>query len=406
MSGKWDSAGSGQWGYWPGAFSPRAPWHKDKKDKKWKGRDGKDGKDGQKEDSLFPAYDNKKGGTAKVKMQTGEELVTVLATTRTSDTIVKDLQKLLNCARKAENKLAKIHADRAEKMQQWKDWEQQLKRCYATERQRHVSNLARLDKELEEAREQQELARQEVRQMAAGQAASPMEVVPTEDVDAQFAALMEEEDVSPGEESANEDVLRRALQASLEFPSTPPTMRSLPRTPVPKPVQKPAPLMVTAQASGSRLQPFPPPKPMQTGPYPVQDLNPMPSPHAVADPYQGVLLQQGGLQMGHAPAISPPVIRPKTKSRTPLKDSAKPTGPLGRHLVIHSPNKLEEKRSAAMQQIAMSSLPTGLGETKDTKGPHDAGRGGTITMPVETVLQDDDHSDETATHQAAGAELD
>ena len=355
MGDKWRSSEAGRWGYWPGAFSPRPPWHKDKR----KDRQGKN-TDAQGEESLFPAYDNKKGGTSKVKVQAGEDLVTVLSSTRSQDTIVRDLQKLLNTARKAENRVAKVQADRAEKVKQWKEWEQQLKRCYSSEKQRHSANLASLDKELAEAIEQQELARQEVRLMASGPSAEPMEIVHSDEVDAEFAALLEEDGFSQEEEGANEDVLRRALQASLVNPATPPVMKATPRTRlVQKPVPKQLPGTLSA-ASGSRLQPFPPPKPMQTGAYPAQDLNPMPSPPASADPYQGMLLQQMGQPAGILEVVTP-VVKHKSKIRTPLKDVAKPVGPIERQVIVHSPNKLEEKRLAVMQQMATTAEKLDLG---------------------------------------------
>ena len=91
MSGAWDSNGAGRCGYWPGAFSPGAPRRKDKQKQKDKKNTG--GEDEQKNKKpLFPAYDNKKGGVAKVQPSSGTDLIRVVSSSK-EDTIVRDLQR-------------------------------------------------------------------------------------------------------------------------------------------------------------------------------------------------------------------------------------------------------------------------------------------------------------------------
>ena len=94
MSGAWDSHGAGKWGYWPGAFSPGAPWRKDKQKNKQKDKKDKGGEGEQKnKEPLFPAYDNKRGGVAKVQPSSGTDLIRVVPS---SKEIVPDLQRGLS----------------------------------------------------------------------------------------------------------------------------------------------------------------------------------------------------------------------------------------------------------------------------------------------------------------------
>ena len=122
----------------------------------------------------------------------------VVSTTRTEDTLVKELQRALNHTRKIEGKVAKIQGEVLEKKQQWVQWEKQLKQCYIAEKKRHSNNLESLGKELAETLQLQEAARAEVRRIAAGQSSAPMEEDVAEGED-QFAALMADEEPSPWE---------------------------------------------------------------------------------------------------------------------------------------------------------------------------------------------------------------
>ena len=383
MSGSWRGAGSGKWGYWHGA-----PWHKGNKNPKGKGDEGAPAAA-----PLFPAYDNKKGGAALPKSQP-QELLHVVHSSRQEDTMVKDLQKALNHARKAEGRVAKLQADAVEKKRLWCEWERQLKQCYLAERQRHVSNLETLDLDLVEALKQQEAARQEVRRVAAGQSSVPMEECGSE-MDAHFAALMSEE-TAPWDDAANEEVLQRALLAATTatLPSTPPTAANLPRTPYPsRPVvqTRGAQREVASSASASsRLQPFPPPKPMKDAKYPNADMNPLPSPTAVEDPYQ--VLNVAGSPIASIAAV-PAKVKPK--ARVPLKEQGRPTGPVGRQCVIHSPSKIEEMRENAVksllgQQTGGSSNVTGVPvmEKPESKVPE--------TQTTHFLLDDDTETGKAA----------
>ena len=342
---EWSNTGS--WAYWHGA-----PWRQRGAKPNGKAKGDPSNKEKDQQPPLFPAYDNKKGGADLGQGKGNADLVRVVSTTRTEDTLVKELQRALNHTRKIESKVAKIQGDVQEKKQQWVQWERQLKQCYIAEKKRHSSNLESLGKELAETLQLQEAARAEVRRIAAGQSSAPMEEDAIEGED-QFAALMADEEPSPWGEDVNEEVLMRALQTATQGPpTTPPSGRPCPRTPYSRQAAaKVAPQPNVAQTSGmgSRLQPFPPPRPAATQAYPAADLNPLPSPTAHADPYQ-VVIQSGDSGASTAPVkMNRP--KPKLGARVPLKEQAKPSGPMGKRVITHSPSKVEEMRAAAMKQL-------------------------------------------------------
>ena len=400
MGKQWGNAG--KWGYWQGAFSPKSQWQK------WGGHkgDGKQNKHGegqnqQQSEPLFPAYDNKKGGAAKVQtsQSSGSDLLTVVSSTSFENTMIKDLQKLLNVARKSEQKVLKIQQDRTERVRMWKDWERQLKQCYVAERQRHISSLEGLDKDLREAISQQESAREEVRRAATGQAPAQMDIQSGDEIDAQFAALMEEDETAI-EELANEDVLRRALQsAAASLTATPPPSKAVPRTPYP------GRQTAALQGNSSRVQPFPPPKPLSSVAYPTADLNPLPSPVANQDPYQPP-----------APSLPAPPAEPKStshgknKTRAALKDAAKPAGPIGRKVLTHSPNRVEELCNQAMKELLAQREGHGGGDISSYAGQHASLSGGAPASAVgqakHFILEDDDWPEEGQEPAGGQAEMD
>ena len=69
--------------------------------------------------------------------------------------MIQSLQKAVNAARKAENRVKKVTAERVERQQQWRTWEADLKKTYAKERQRFSNALAKLEQDLREAVHQQ-----------------------------------------------------------------------------------------------------------------------------------------------------------------------------------------------------------------------------------------------------------
>ena len=179
-------------------------------------------------------------------------------------------------------------------------------------------------------------------------------------------------DPSPVEEDVDEAVLQRALLAANRgLPSTPPATPLHPRTPYQTAKAK------SLAASGSessvrhssRLQPFPPPKPLRNSEhYPAADLNPVPSPAARVDPYQETSLVTMQTTVPQQGVLTKP--KPKAQIRVPVKDSAKPSGPVGKKVLLHFSSKLEEMRAAAMQEVLSS------GKGLDKGGTHSECAGG------------------------------
>ena len=384
MSETW--RGSGGWGYWQGA-----PWRQ--KGNKQNGKQGK-GSDGKEQPSLptFPAYDNKKGGTAVVQLTQTSEHIHIVQTQRRDDTMVKDLQRTLNLARKAETKVMKIQGDLQERKRMWAEWERQLKQCYTSEKRRHAASLESLGKDLLEAMQQQDVAREEVRRVASGHQTQPMELDGCAE-DTQFAALMEDDAELEAEEDIDEDVLQRALQAAnVAAPATPKSVQAQPRTPYPvRPLPKAATTGIATIALGSntRMQPFPPPKPLSSSTYPVPDLNPLPSPVVAVDPYQELQQSQGSPAL---PAQSVNRVKSKATGRTSVKEQSKPSGPVGRLVLAHSPSKVEELRAAETLKVMGTNLPHQT-RVLDTPAVSSDGGSSAHVVPAGTkhfILQDDD----------------
>ena len=273
----------------------------------------------------------------------------------------------------------------------WQAWERQLKQCYTAEKRRHSGNLEALQKELSEALLQQDSARKAVRQIAGGQDALPMEVCSMEE-DLQFEELIASEQ-SPAEEDMDEEVLQRALQmANRSSPVTPPVTRTHPRTPH-QTQQRGVSGVEASLRNSSRLQPFPPPKPLQNlTHHPAADLNPLPSPAAREDPYQDGVLPSSQSSMPQTTSGGKAKI--KHQSRAPVKEGAKPTGPVGKKVLLHSPSKLEELRANATQAVMHNNEPLDKGGTLRTPGGHESSL---VTGTQHMMIFDDDGPDEPGT---------
>ena len=319
-------------GYWPGSWSsPKPPW------KQQAGTNA----------AMISAYDAQRVTVEQTQSQNVE---------REDDQnagMIQSLQKAVNAARKAENRVKKVTAERVERQQQWRTWEADLKKTYAKERQQFSNALAKLEQDLREAVHQQEQARAHVRSVASGTAGEQME-----DVATVTDALMGS---SPDPwEDTQDAVLQRALATSMQplpssipgmsstatLPTAPPTTRPYPRTPL---LQRPSATTTSAMPSWdmgplqgvekqhmapgqtTRLRPFPPPM-GQTA------ISQHPSPHVpsfgssmTSDPYMFGSIATGDVDPNplEGTCVSPPNGPPKVpKNRTPLKEVGKKVGPV------------------------------------------------------------------------------
>ena len=227
---QWDQYGDGwssqdaSWRkrLWKGAYpSPKAgsaPW------KKGAGKANADTK------PAFPAFDAKppkKGGPAASSRR--EEIQETV--TGEDGHLVPTVQKALNGARKAENRLAKLVQDRQRAEQQWQDYMQDSKAAYIRERDRFHRAMDHFTKEILEAREFQRQARAVLRHVA-------LEDEERKDMETEEATVEDDEwdrmvkDWEEERESVDDGVLRRALLARETGSTTPaPPTRSVARSP-------------------------------------------------------------------------------------------------------------------------------------------------------------------------------
>ena len=283
------------------------------------------------------------------KKAAAEDLVQVVEirhSTGSDATLVRDLQQLVNQARKAEQKVKRLVGEKATKASQWCQYERDIKEAFLKERQRHLDAVAHLEEEIAKALSAQDDARARVRAAAAGgdQAApAPAEASAGSVEDSWEAQVAAWEAEGQPNDAAFGAVLQRALQGATPAPATPcvhgpistPTPHAaVPRSPLPQAASTaPAP---QGLAGSSRLQPFPPPR---HAPLVV-------TPPAATDPYlhpAAVLTPPGpGGGSGGKHRIS--------HARIGVKDAAKPNGPL--HVRSTSPvdrsQILASKRAQSM----------------------------------------------------------
>ena len=351
---------SDYWSYWSG--SP-ATWQKHKQKQQQQ----------QQDKHAFPHYDARQ---VDVKPGASEDLVQVLEIRQpgaSSDTtLVKDLQQLVNQARKAEQKVKRLLSDQAMRQAQWSQYERDMREAFLKEKQRHQEAVGHLEEELVRAAKAQDDARARVRAFAAQPEATTERGCPPctqEDEDVWNAQVAAWESGSSQSDAHLGAVLQRALQVAppvsevpLAAPCgpvpgtavTPPRPRlSAPRSPL---LQGPGLVPAPASAAGlpsSRLQPFPPPR----------SAGPSLSPTAATDPYlhpAGVLTPPGQASVSQSGGRARQV-----RIRSSVKEGSKPQGPL--HLRSTSPadrsKVLEEKRAASMAHLSGPCLTgPGLGQ--------------------------------------------
>ena len=358
--GKWRNGQEDKskgWQYWPGSWSSpgrQAPW----RDPKAAGPAG------------ILAYDAQKASSSQ-----GAPLDGVPAVGDGEVTMVQELQKAVNNARKMESKVKRIHLEQAERKAQWQNWEQDLKRTYVKERARFQAALNRLDGELQEALRAQEQARSALRQVANGQQA--MEDVGAAEGEAEFEELI---GADPWEDFSRDAVLQRALAAAAEAPMFPvpkasgvaslttPTRGTgaRPMTPVLGARHTSRSVQPPTGSLSSRMVPFPPPVQGQIASAPgtaaVSGATLLTDPYVVNSPADQLGIVGSLVQVGGTPSPG----QPKTpKARQPIKDGARPSGPV--HQVRAFPGiqeKINEKRAALMQQVFINDDDTGQAATE------------------------------------------
>ena len=366
-------AGGPSWHIWHGARSPaQRPWKQpEAKAAAWK----------------FPTFDSRQvaAPAAKAAPSDSGHGLTLERHQR-----LRDLQGLVNGARKAESRLSRAVAAKERAQAQWQQYLADMKTAYLKEQKRYFQLLERQEKEVAEAAEGQEQAHAVICQAAfQGELSGPMEMedVSTEQAGAWDQMLHGWEEEGGGEDA---DVLRRALGGFLRSTDGDAQLRqalgsalqyrtptrgtgAMPRTP-PGMERRPAPV---AEEAPRGADPYP-------SPAPTESLTP-----SVAAAMQKMSVQPPPAPVsGGRPAHLHPGQRDPSRARVPssveaprpnIKDATKvlqkgtPSSALS--------EKLEAKR-LQMLSASMTSLPRGKGMG------HPSGEG--QTMPVH--IQDDDFS--------------
>ena len=111
------------WSYWRGASSPGGKQGKGRGKAPW--QDKAENRQAQPKKAAFPHYDALPKGDRHGLVE--------VASSSNSGGYVSELQRAVNAARKAEQKVKKLAGERTERVQQWKDYELELKRCCCRE---------------------------------------------------------------------------------------------------------------------------------------------------------------------------------------------------------------------------------------------------------------------------------
>ena len=209
---------SGDNGYriWPGAYSPsqQAAWDK----KPWRGDNPKAG-------AAFPSY-------ASVSLPADRGAAPRDPATRAEDRMARSsttpaIQTALNHTRKAEGKVVRLKNALEDSGLLWKEYEAQMKEAFRRERARFAKDRERLEREIQDAEEAQEAARQGLRDAfygaQRGDATGDVPMQEGPDADQVFEEWAHED------EGAANATIRRALAPALATPTRP--VAPAPRTP-------------------------------------------------------------------------------------------------------------------------------------------------------------------------------
>ena len=163
--------------------------------------------------SRFPKYDQVRAPPHAIV-----EVATTSAATTADDLLVKELQRCVNLARKAEQKVSGLQKQISTKQQQWESFQTEIKQSFLKEQSRFQQDLQRLQAELSAAEASQAEARAVVRTAARGESiTSPQEEIDREHMWLQRVQSWEQEG-SSREELPSDAVLRRALEAATSRP--------------------------------------------------------------------------------------------------------------------------------------------------------------------------------------------
>ena len=348
----WASA-QPSWQLWRGARSPQQ--------RPWRSTQGRVDQSG-----YFPAFDSLQVTNAEDRVDGRPGKESVQPTARHQ--MLRDLQSMVNGARKAETRLARAVAAREKTQAQWQKFLSDMKASYLREHKRYENAMNRHDKEVADANEGQEQVYGIIRQTAFGraeeQAIADMEVEGFAENEQIWDSMRQAWDVEAGDSA--EDVLRRALGSAMGAATTSARSGGLPVPPVPpegtnKETAFAQPLLTPRRSTGAPPRtPKPTPRPATIqeehaqvdDPYPA----PSPSPTEMLTPTLQAAMSQMTVQppQSAAPPSKSPAAHPGQRDLSRLRV---PTA-------VDPPRK--DIKSATMQ-VPKAAPAAGLGQKLDAK---------------------------------------
>ena len=363
--------------------------------------------------SLFPAYKQQ----PQTDIQVIAEQCHASKTLDSEEDIVKEIQRAINAARKAEQKVTKLQSELQKGQAQWKSYEQAIKQAYVKERAQFQSDQQKLKHDLAEALTAQASTRRALRTAATGQT----QEVGTEHIDmdieqdAGWQALMLDTALAESSETKQEldgwmqqelisvsgpdaaTIAKARIAAAAKAPNG--TGDHAGQMTPPRPTQQgmPSPTVVTRDGlAGSRpavykaMQPFG----GAAGYGSKGDLLTMNKAthyrcgsQAFADPYMMSASLSGGPAPEGGHVSTPPSAKNRRSPRTSIKELAKPKGPVSQQ---SQAGKVSLADKLMAQRLAAAG---GEHAAKDGEGRSSA------------VLVDDDNEDHVNVPIPSGSEL-
>ena len=209
---------SHKWQYWPapwrkgsGKGQSNQPYFNNKGRGKGQEKGGKSDSQQhkQQDNQRFPKYDQ-----ARTSQQHFLEISSDAGQSTADDGLVKELQKCVNVARKAEQKVSSLQKQLQTKHTQWENFQLELKQTFIKEQQRFQQDVHRLNAELVSAEESQAEARAVVRGAARGEGLA--QIGPSEEMERQWMSKVQawEQEGHQEDKTPPDAILRRALEAA------------------------------------------------------------------------------------------------------------------------------------------------------------------------------------------------
>ena len=322
----------------------------------------------------FPTYDSMKMAQPKNRVKPTRE-----DATEEGDALLSDMQKAVNTARRAEQRLQRLLRDRQAHKEQWEIYNQKAKQAFITEKNRYLKAVSHNAKEIEQAQAAQQEARDLICMIADG-VAPPAHVANAEQ-DLEWDRMVV--DWENERQHSTDGVVQRALQERKE--------RLIEQR---RQLEK---LQGTGSGSGGAPAERPRDGTDKTGNMPTYGVaSPSPSTRRSAPyPPTSPVLGKPDPMPPVEPSLSPqhPSMREAAtaKTRAGIKETSKksPARPLTGSTPLQE--KLEERRAKERLGPALQPFRNGQGGAdQETAMARDGPPAEPAQAPVSSILEDDD----------------